>query len=332
MNVLVTGGTGFIGSHLVERLIKEGHQVRALVSNKKRKNKQDTVKLLEDLDVEIFEGNLLKEESLAGIAEDIDAVFHFAAIARPSAIPEGHYFDVNEKGTQNLLKACNHPQIKKILIMSSLAVFGPCKNQDNLNEESICDPIDIYGKSKLAQEKVAKFFIKKYKMPIVIMRPPTVFGPRDLEILKLIRIIKKRLFPIRSSNKCINYLYVDNLIDASLLAIEKGSNGEVYLIDNGELCSLNQIINSISGFLNVQMLPFYLPNAFMVLAGYFFELAGKIFRFQPPFKHNTTQWMTERFWPCDIAKIELLGYSPRVSVVEGLKRTVKFYLQNKTLS
>ncbi len=98
MNVLVTGGTGFIGSHLVERLIKEGHQVRALVSNKKKKNKQDTVKLLEDLDVEIFEGNLLKEESLAGIAEDIDAVFHFAAIARPSAIPEGA--DLREKITQ----------------------------------------------------------------------------------------------------------------------------------------------------------------------------------------------------------------------------------------
>tara|TARA_Y100001960_G_scaffold267300_1_gene291488 strand:- start:533 stop:1513 length:981 start_codon:yes stop_codon:yes gene_type:complete len=326
MNVLVTGGTGFIGSHLVERLVREGHQVRALVSKNGRKNKQDAVKFLEELDVEIFEGNLLEEGSLTDIAEDVDAVFHFAAIARPSAIPDGHYFDVNEKGTQNLLKACNNPQIKKFLVMSSLAVFGPCKNQDSLNEESICGPIDTYGESKLAQEKVAEYFIKKQQLPIVILRPPTVFGPRDLEILKFIKIIKNRFFPIRSNNKCINYLYVDNLVDASLLIIEKGAAGEVYLIDNGELCSLNQVINSISNALNVQMLPFYLPNIFMVLAGYFFELAGKIFRFQPPFKHNTTQWMTEPFWPCDISKIKSLGYSPRISVVEGLKRTVKFYL------
>lgn len=331
MNVLVTGGTGFIGSHLVERLVSEGHQVRVLVSKDRRKSKQGAIRFLENLNVEIFDGNLLDEESLVGIAADIEVVFHFAAIARPSAIPEGHYFDVNEKGTRNFLRACNSPLVKKILIMSSLSVFGPCKSQESLNEESVCQPIDSYGESKLAQENVARIFIEKDRMPIVILRPPTVFGPRDMEILKLLKIIENRFFPIRSNNNCINYLYIDNLVDASLLVMEKGPVGEVYLIDNGEYCSLNQIINSISEFLKVQMLPFYLPKSIMVLAGYFFEFAGKVFSFQPPFKHNTTQWMTERFWSCDISKIRNLGYNPKVSVDEGLKRTAKFYLENKAL-
>ena len=216
--------------------------------------------------------------------------------------------------------------------MSSLAVFGACKSQEKLNEKSVCRPIDPYGTSKLAQEKVAEYFIERDRMPIVILRPSTVFGPRDMEILKLFKIIKNRFFPIRSNKKCINYLYIDNLVDASLLILEKGSVGEVYLVDNGNYCSLNQIISTISNSLNVQVLPFYLPKVFMELTGYFFELAGRIFCFQPPFKHNTTQWMTEGLWSCDISKIRNLGYSPRISIDKGLKLTAKFYLANKVLN
>ena len=331
MNILVTGGTGFIGSHLTERLVSEGHHVRVLVSKNGRKTKRDAIRFLEKLNVEIFNGNLLEKESLVGAMSGIEVVFHFAAIARPSAIPEDFYFDVNEKGTRNLLSICDRSLIKKIIIMSSLAVFETCKNQEKLNEKSVCRPIDPYGASKLAQEKVAEYFIERDRMPIVILRPSTVFGPRDMEILKLFKIIKNRFFPIRSNKKCINYLYIDNLLDASLLILEKGSIGEVYLVDNGEYCSLNHVISTISDSLNVQMFPFYLPKIFMELTGYFFELAGKIFGFQPPFKRNTTRWMTEGLWSCDISKIRNLGYSPRISIDKGLKLTAKFYLANKVL-
>ena len=101
MKVLVTGATGFIGSHLVERLIRDGFDVRALVRKRDNETREDTFELLKKLNVEIFEGDLLDKESLKEIGKEIDIVFHLAAIARPMAIPDELYFKVNEEGTKN---------------------------------------------------------------------------------------------------------------------------------------------------------------------------------------------------------------------------------------
>ena len=161
-------------------------------------------------------------------------------------------------------------------------------------------------------------------MPIVILRPPTVFGPRDREFLKFIRMVKTRFFPIRCANRCINYLYVDNLVDACILVMSRAPSGEVYLIDNREPCSLNHILALIATSLNVRMLPLYLPNSVMTVTGYLLESTAKTFRFQPPFKHDTTRWMTRNVWPCDISKLMKLGYVPSVSIGEGVKQTVDY--------
>ena len=258
-----------------------------------------------------------------GIVHQTDVVFHLAAIARPSSVPDNRYVAVNANGTRNLLDACRHSEISKIVMMSSVAAQGPRYNEP-FDEESEFRPSDAYGRSKLAQERAARTYIDQYQMPIVILRPPTVFGPRDLEFLKFIRMVKARFFPIRCAIRCINYLYVDNLVDACLLVMARAPSGEVYLIDNREPCSLNRILTLIATSLNVRMVPLYLPNSVMTFAGYLLESTAKPFRFQPPFTHETTRWMTRNIWPCDISKLTNLGYVPSISIGEGVKQTVDY--------
>jgi len=331
MKVLVTGAAGFIGSHLVERLVKEKYNVRALVRNKNNEERKENLELLEKLRVEIFLGDLLDKKSLAKAVENVNIIFHLAAIARPMAIPKKRYFEVNAEGTRNLLEACKNRKIKKIIVMSSISAVGPTRDKTAVNENTKCQPVDIYGWSKLAEEKVVEEYIKKYKMPIVILRPPMVFGPRDFEMLKLFKAVDKKFFPINGNEKCMEFLYVENLVDACLLALKKGKIGEKYHISN-EHYSINEIINAIEKALGKKILPVKFPKLGFVLAGGILEIFGKIFNFRPPFKHDTVNWMTEKFWYSDISKAKKeMGYEPKISLEEGVKRTAEYYKEKGSL-
>jgi len=148
---------------------------------------------------------------------------------------------------------------------------------------------------------------------------------RDFEMLRLFKIINKGFFPLRSNNKCMEFLYVENLVDACILVMNKGINGEFYHVSNGEHYSINEIVGTIAKAENKKILPIKLPSFIFVLGGWKIELIGKIFNFHPPFKHDTVEWMTKKFWYSDITKIKKLGYNPKINLVEGVKRTVDYY-------
>jgi len=330
MKVLVTGASGFIGSHLTERLVKEGYKVRVLVREEDPKklpeNRRDCLKLLKNLNIEIVKGDFLDKESLKKAVKGIDVVFHLGAIARPMEIPRELYFKVNEEGTRNLFAAIDPKKIKKIVMMSSVSAVGIAKKGVAVNEESKCLPIDIYGESKLAQEKVAKEFIKEKNLPVVILRPPMVFGPRDLEMLRLFKAVNKRFFPLSGDNKCLELLYVENLVEACFLALKKGKIGEVYHITNGEHYSINKIVHSIEKAQNKKIMALRFPRIIFTIGGGIIEIIAKIFNFHPPFKHDTVNWMTEKIWYSDSSKAKKeLGYKPIYSLDEGTKKTFEYY-------
>jgi len=328
MKVLVTGATGFIGSHLVEKLVDKGYDVKALVRSKETgKTKEESLNLLKNLNVKIIYGDLLELDSLKKAVKDVDRVFHLAAIARPMKIPDKLYFEVNEQGTRNLLNACmKNKKIKKIIIMSSISAVGPTRNGNPVNEKTGCKPEETYGWSKLAQERVAIKYFEKYKLPIVLLRPPMVFGPRDYEMLRLFRVINTRFFPIDGKEKGIEFLYVKNLVDVCLLTMKNGKNGEKYHISNGEHYSINDIVKAISKSEKKKILPIKFPNVVFVGGGYIFEILGNFFNFHPPFKHDTCKWMTKKVWYSDISKAKReLKYSPKFSLEKGVKETVKYY-------
>lgn len=331
MKILVTGGSGFIGSHLVERLVRKGFEVRVFVKKEDMKKRGESFRLLESLDVEIYYGDLLNKASLEKAVKNIDVIFHLAAIARPMAIPNEAYFRVNEDGTRNLLEVCNNiKKIKKIVITSSVSAVGPSRDGNPVSEKAKCRPIDVYGWSKLAQENVSFHFIKNYNLPIVFLRPPMVFGPRDFEILKLFKAVNRGFFPVSSNNKCLDMIYVDNLVDACLLVMEKGKVGEVYHIADDHY-SINEIVGSIAKAENKKLMKLLFPKFFFVFSGYIIEFLGKLFNFHPPFKHDTVKWMTERFWYIDTSKIRKLGYKNKIGLDKGIKKTVDYYKEKGLL-
>lgn len=326
MKILITGGTGFIGSHLAESLIKQKFKVRALV----RKYENDCRKnlgLLKKLNVEVVYGDLLDINSLKKAVKGIDLIFHLAAIARPMAIPNNLYFKINKEGTRNLLEVCKkNKKIRKIIIMSSVSAVGPTRDGKPVNEKTKCGPVDVYGLSKLAEEKIAEKYIQEYKMPIVILRPPMVFGPRDFEMLRLFRFMNMGFFPIRGNEKCMEFLYVGNLVEACNLAAKYGRAGEKYHITNGQHYSINDIIRTTEKVQAKKILPIVFPKWSISLAGIFLETIGKIFNFYPPFRHDTTAWMTKKFWYSDDSKAKKeLKYKPIFSLEEGIRNTINWY-------
>jgi nucleoside-diphosphate-sugar epimerase len=336
MRALVTGGTGFIGSHLVERLVKEGWKVNVLVrkspSNLNPEPRNNARDLLRKLKVDIFYGDLLDEDSLEKAMKDVRVVFHLAAIARPMAIPDRLYLNVNEKGTKNLMEVCKKKSLKKIIVMSSVSAVGPSRDGNPVDEKTKCRPIDKYGESKLAAEKVVMDYFKKYELPIVILRPPMVFGPRDFEMLKLFKAVSKRFFPIKGSkNGLTEFLYVENLVEACILAVD-GKIGEIYHVTNGRSYTIDDIINAIAKAENVKMRNIKFPGWSFILVGYVMEFLGKLFRFHPPFKHDTIKWMTTKFWYSNPNKIKReLKYVPKFSLEDGARKTFEYYKERELI-
>lgn len=194
MKVLVTGGTGFIGTHLVDELVKRGEEVRSLV------RETSNVRYLEKLGVELVYGDITDMDSLKKAVKDVDVVYHLVGGGSVSTISKEGYLklrNLNVTGTKNLLKACSSSNIRKFLLFSSVAAIGFIKDVA-VDENTACKPEIPHELVKYESEQVALKYCKKNKIALVIIRPTLVYGPRDVksEILKMCKLIKKHIFPI----------------------------------------------------------------------------------------------------------------------------------------
>ena len=187
MKALVTGGTGFIGSHLVEALLKKGIQVRCLL------RKTSDLKWLEGLPIEVNWGDCNDKNSLREAVEGVEQVFHLAGVTK--AVHEKTYFEVNAFGTENLIHACleNNPRIQKFIYLSSQAAAGPCRNGNKKKESDQCKPVSPYGQSKQMGEELA--MAHAHELPLLILRPSAVYGPRERDIYTFFKLLSKRIKP-----------------------------------------------------------------------------------------------------------------------------------------
>ena len=192
MKALVTGATGFIGSHLVEALVQRGAQVRCLVRNKRH------LGWVKDFPVEFVVGNCQEKNSLKQAVKDVDQVFHLAGVT--TAVKEKTYFEVNALGTENLVQACieNNTRLQKFIYLSSQAAAGPCRSGGKKKESDPCEPVSPYGKSKLLGEELA--LSHSHELPLLILRPCSVYGPRDKGFYALFKCLSKRIKPCLSDH------------------------------------------------------------------------------------------------------------------------------------
>ncbi len=325
--ILVTGATGFIGSHLAEKFLSKGGKIRCLVLKKDDilgKENEKRAEMLKEKGAEIVYGDLRDKKSIEEALREIKTVYHLGGIGRPMPFARKIFFDVNFKGTRNLLESCVEKGIKKVIFVSSISAIGFSRDGKAMDEKTKCIPVSIYGESKLEAEKIALDFADK-GMNTTIIRPPMVFGERDFQFLTLFRAIKTGLFPLLNPETKFEFCYVRNLIDGIILVGKKGRNGEIYnFSDNAK--TTGEVFRKIAKKENARLIDF-VPAFSVRMAGLFMEALAKITCKKPIFNRNTAIWMMKSN-VINSAKIKKLGYKPRFGIDEAIEKTIRWYKEN----
>lgn len=303
---LVTGGAGFIGSHLVRRLVERGETVR--VVDNFSTGKDENIESWRDR-VSIIRGDICSRDTVRKAMADVDYVLHQAALPSvPRSIKDPISSNhVNVNGTLNLLIAAKECGVKRFVYASSSSVYGNPK-QMPVNETFTPNPLSPYAVTKLSTEYYAAIYSQIYGLETVGLRYFNVFGPGQDAASQYSAVIPIFISRILNGNAPVvfgdgeqsrDFTYIDNVVDANMLAAAaEGVSGKVFSIACGERISLNNMIGLIGGFLDAAVRPEYAEPR------------------QGDVKHSFA----------DISKAaSLLGYKPRVSFERGLKMTLDWY-------
>jgi len=239
MTILVTGGSGFLGSHIIEQLSRAGRPVRALV-----RRSSDTSFLRTLSNVELCDGAIDDRKSLERAVSGVQAVVHSAGLVKARNLEE--FMRVNARGTENLLEACVpfSSSLKRFVQVSSIAVGGPSDRYGNpVAVDATPRPVTDYGRSKLAAERAA--LAKKDQLQITVIRPPAIYGPRDREILAFFKSIKMGVLPLLGSPQSkLSMIYGPDCARACIAAIDADvPSGSIFAIDDGAVHTMAELIS-----------------------------------------------------------------------------------------
>lgn len=320
MKVLVTGGSGFLGSHVVEQLSNDGHEVVALV----RKNSNR--KFLSTLsNVTLADGSIEDRASLDRAVAGVDAIVHSAGLVKAKS--EAAFFECNTQGTVNLLEAAlAHTTLKRFVHVSSLEACGPSPDQSPVRSDQE-QPVTAYGRSKLAAEK--EVLARKDKLPVVILRPAAIYGPRDVEFLEAFRAARKRQWPVIDDGSMLGcYVYGPDCARACIQAITADiPSGNIYFVDDGEPLPMARAMGDLlhESLGTSPLLRFGIPFPVLRVVARGVEAYGKV-RGKAVMLTREKVAMLARHWVCESGKTrDELAWSPEVKLSEGLRLTAKWY-------
>jgi nucleoside-diphosphate-sugar epimerase len=325
MKALVSGANGFTGSYLIKLLLKKGYQVKGIV------RKGSNLEAIKDLPIELYYADLATHSSFDDAMEDIDIVFHVGAAYRVEGVPQKYFWDVNLEGTRKLLEAAKEKGVKRFVHCSTGGVQGNIKNIP-AKEEDPYNAGDYYQKSKLAGEKLALQFLN-IGLPLTIIRPTGIYGPGDTRYLKFFRFINNGKFKMIGSGNTFHHLvFVEDLAEGILLAGEKEEAlGEIFTIGGDKYVTLNELAEKIAMVLSRKIKKIHIPVFPVWFAGLLCELICKPFKISPPiYRRRVDFFVKDRAFDISKAK-RVLGYQPKYSLEEGLKRTAEWYKEKGLL-
>jgi nucleoside-diphosphate-sugar epimerase len=323
--VLVTGATGFVGSHLVDRLLECGAAVRCLA------RRTSSLQYLDTSRVELCYGDA--PEGLERAIQGVDVVFHVAGVTK--ALDSRDYYRGNVGLTEDLLRACERSTAPpaRLVVVSSLAAAGPSPGGSPLGEDAQPHPLTHYGKSKLAAELAVR--ASRFGASSVILRPAVVYGPRDTDVLQVFRSVSKgRMFKIGRGPSYFSYIYVKDLADALLAAASSPTaSGRTYFLANPQPVSWDEFGAEAAAILGRKLRSVAAPAAVAYLAGWCAELASR-FRGAPGIlSREKVREARCRYWICNTSRArEELGFAPQRSLEQGMRETLAWYKDTKWVS
>lgn len=322
MKALITGATGFIGSHLADHLHAKGYDLRVMM----RATSSD--RNIRHLPLERVTADFNDPESLRRAVAGVDYIYHVAGAT--SARNRLGYFEANQVATRNLLEAVKdaNPNLKRLVHVSSQAAAGPSSGPDAaLDESAPLRPITTYGESKAAAER--EVTARMGELPLTIVRPPAVYGQRDAEIFRFFQMVARGIAPlIGFDRKLVSLVHVEDLVRGFVLAGESpAGEGEAYFISSEEFYTWDEVGRVAARvYGRERAINLRVPHSLVYVAGGMSGFLGRFQKKPPVFNFEKGRDITRPYWICSVEKAkEQLGYRQLVSIEEGVMRTVAWY-------
>lgn len=318
-SAFVTGGTGFVGSHLVEHLLRSGYDdVRCLV--------RSSPKWLKGLDVTFVKAELDDTQAVGDAVKDVDFVYHVGGLTRSTEWED--FLDANILATRKLLETVErvNPRVRKVLVTSSLSCIG--KSDDVIaDEHTPMRPLTLYGRSKAEMEREMASWTDR--LPLVIIRPPAVYGPREADIFTFFKTVSKGICPIVGfgSEPELSLVYVSDLVRGMMDAAESDATaGKTYFLGSAEQYSWPQVRDVVKKALGSRALTIRVPKPLVIPVGTAVEWIGRLFGQYPPLNKEKAD---EILNACKMVSSERarrdFGYEPVVSLEQGMGQAIAWY-------
>lgn len=321
--ILITGAAGFTGLSLALTLAAAGHRIRGLVRNR------DGAGVLERAGVTAVAGDIRDREVLRQATEGIDTVYHLAAVFRRVGVPDSEYREVHVDATRRLIEASAAAGVRRIVHCSTVGVHGSVSEEAPATEDAPFQPGDIYQETKLEGEQAAIETADRIGVPLTVVRPGPIYGPGDKRLFKLIGgVARKRFRLLGNGSPHFQMVYIDDLTEGLRQAAAAPiAAGRTYILTGEEAPTLNQLVVEIAGVARVPSPRLRLPVWPFWLAGALCEAVCVPFGAEPPIFRRRVKFFTSNRW-FDISRARNeLGFAPKVSLRDGLRRTIESYRQ-----
>ena len=315
--VLLTGATGFVGSHAAEAFVRAGHHVRALVRSQKR------ARPLDQLGIELVAGSLEDEPALRAACIGVDTVVHMAALTHARSAPE--YDEANVAGTRRMIDAAIEAGAKRLVYLSTLAAVGPSRDGQGVTAGDAPAPLTEYGRSKLAGERVC--MEASGAIEVAILRAPAVYGPRDTDLYHFFRLAKWGVIPVPTGGpRLLQMVHVRDLARALVLATQAPRAAGVYHIAEARIHTWEEMGRAVGRAVgrNVRVLP--VPAAMLAGLAAVSETAAGLVGRSSIFNRDKARELLAPGWLCETeAARAALNFEADIPLADGLRDTAQWY-------